>query len=184
MTRKEQKEELESFFIWQEDSIKHFHAAFLAHYHILNTMINGAVKCMEDNMPRVAYFLYTEYLYSLYSEMCLTTECLLKAIIESEGIAPQKTHQLHELLDVVAGINSEDAKAICSILSKHRNYLESLSKENMFVNARYMEADSGQLQDGLNALWELLNDIDTVAYEYFEAGKLLSIVYPDSMVDG
>lgn len=187
MTRQEQREEFESYFIWTEDAIKHFHAAFLAHYHILNTTINGALKLMDENMPRLAYFLYTEYLYSVYTEICLTTECLFKAIMESNGFDQKtimsKKHNLLALLNEVSSIKDEKAKAICGIMEKHRVFLEQLSKDNVFVNARYMESDPAKLQENLESLWSLLSDIDKIAFEFFDSGKLISIVYPDSMVD-
>ncbi len=187
MTRQEQKEELESYCIWTEVEIKHFHAAFLAHYHILNSMINDALKLMDDNMPRLAYFLYTEYLHTIYTEMCLTTECMFKAIMEANGYDQKgivsRKHNLLLLFDEVSNINDEKAKAICCIMGRHRLFLEQLSKDNVFVNSRYMESDPVKLQDNLVHLWSLLSDIDKIAFEFFESGDLISIVYPDSMVD-
>ncbi len=188
MNRKEQLEQLKSSFPWQEDSITHYHAAFLAHYHIMNTLVDEAAKSLDDNMPRLAYFLYTEYLYSFYSEMCLIIECLFKALMERNGYKlkdiKQKKHNITDLLDEVSNIEDNETKSICKVLLKHENLIKRLSSDHVFVRARYMEMDCMKLHDELDRIWGLLIDIDHIAYEFFAAGNLLNIVYPDSMVDG
>ena len=154
---------------------------------MLNTMIWKAVHILEENMPRLAYYLHTEYLYLIYSELCLTIECLIKHMLDDNGydneVIRRKGHDLIELLKELAKLNDEKSKGIYGALSKHDILIEELSNTKMFINARYMDIDPDLLRDKLSDLWSLLIDVDKIAEKFYEGGELLNLVYPDSMVD-
>ena len=122
MTRQEQKAILESSFVWTEESIIDYDAAFLSHYHILNLLIEADVKCLEEPLARLAYFLHTEYMYARYSELCIIIECALKAVLVQNGYTHCKVveyrHNLKKLFNELALVNNPTAKSICLIFWK------------------------------------------------------------------
>lgn len=185
MTRSEQKEELKSLCIWTEESIVNYHASFLAHYHILNTLIYMAINVMNEDLARVAYFRFTEYLYSIYSEFCLTIECMLKALLERNGYTiseiRKKGHSLNDLYSELLLINDDDTKQMCGMLGLHKDTLATYSTDNVFVNSRYMSISPEMLYGGIDSMWELLEIIDDIAHKFFDAGNLISILYPDTV---
>jgi len=183
MKREEQFEILKSLCAWDEESVGHFKIAFLAHYQLLNTIID---KCAERfkriEIPRVDYFIYKEYVYLIYAQLCIVIECLCKALLEDRGYTEEAIiklkHSLTKLIEEVGKNNQPREQSIYTILSKYAELINYLDSENMFVNARYMTYKDLVSLEHINMVED---HIDSIYCQYYKNFDIASIVYPDSM---
>ena len=85
--RNKQFEIVEGLFTWYDDIMNHYEASFWVHYHILDRIINIWIEEVENNsdIPRVMYFVNTEYMSMVLCELLLTVETLFKAELVKAG---------------------------------------------------------------------------------------------------
>ena len=88
MNRQEQFEELENTFTYEPD-LNHFEIAFMAHYKLLDKLIDNAAKEMKAGIrslaPRAAYAEYYENICLIYTKLCIVLECMCKMFLAKHG---------------------------------------------------------------------------------------------------
>lgn len=187
MTREEQYEILSNTFALELD-LHHYEIAFRAHYKLLNELIEISAEHMKViELPRVEYARYYEYVCLIYSQVCITVECLLKALLikngENEKDIRKNNHNLVKLLEAIGALAEDKCKIIYSLLIRHKAVLELLTVNNMFVDTRYMQSKDCIAVEHINIIWNLIKDIDKAYYEMYKDFNIINNVYPDSMVD-
>lgn len=185
MKRNEQFEILEDLFTWDIEEVGHFTTAFLAHYQLLDDMLE---KCAERfrhiNTPRVDYLLYKEHIYVIYSELCVTLETLMKSLLEenyNETVIRQKGHNLNSLLNELDNLDNEKTKNIRTILKNHQDIIDYFVSNNIFVDTRYMTFKEDVSLLHINKIKDLIIDLDFIYEKYYKNIDWESIVYPDTM---
>ena len=186
ISRKKQFEILEKLFTWDVSEVGHFTIAFYAHYQLLDAMLeNCAERFRNIGIPRFDYFLYREYIYIIYSELCITIETLLKSLLEENGYTEsqikEKSHDLNKLINELENIDTTKTNKIREILRSHQDEINYLVKYNIFINARYMiDAEEVSLMH-INKISSLISDIDLIYKMYYLNFNWLTLLYPDSM---
>ena len=187
MTREEQFEQFEYFFTYEPD-LNHFEIAFMAHYKMLDNMIEYAaqqvIADMKKYAPRAAYAEFYENTSMIYSQLCITIECLLKMVLHKSGYEDNKLktlgHKLCNLYDELIKGGSAEACYVYGVLSKHKQILNYLS-DNIFVNSRYMLVDSEMAVEHMNKIWDIILALDEIYKRLYSNFDLENNVYPDSM---
>lgn len=187
MNREEQFEILSDMFTYELD-LNHYEIAFRAHYRMLNTLLDFSAEQMKEiDMPRVAYSKYYENVCLIFSQICLTVECMLKAILVNNGYSEEmikkKNHNLLCLLDDIKSIDNDKIKMIYDRLHKHTALLKLFTQNKVFIDTRYMECETDMAVEHINIIWPLVLDIDEIYYEMYKDFNFINNVYPDSMVD-
>ena len=186
MKREEQFEVLENLFTWTEESVGHFKIAFYAHYQLLNELLdNCAERFRTIGIPRVDYFIYKEYVYTIYSQLSIVIECLCKDLLEDNGYTEAAIiglgHCLKKLVDEIGKINQPKERNIYSILSKHDSLIDYFDSEKIFVNARYMTYKEDVSLEHINKIKSIILDVDEIYNKHFKNFDIASLVYPESM---
>lgn len=188
MNRQEQIEELESTFTYEPD-LNHFEIAFMAHYKLLDKLIDNAAKEMREGMkglaPRVAYAEYYENICLIYSQLCIVFECMCKMFLAKHGYGEHTIkklgHNLIALLDELDKINDVQVNRVFKIMCNHKNVLKFLADNNVFVDVRYMEADINVSLEHINIVKALIVDIDLIYSDLYSNFDLEQNVYPSTM---
>ncbi len=187
MTRNEQFEIYDKMGIWREPEIKHFILAFNSHYKILNQMLDYcAIECSDMSWPRITYLYYTQYLYMIYSQLCITIECLMKSLLEESGYDDEKIirfgHNLNKLLLEIATIKNLKAEYISNVLTKEMDMITYLSENSVFIKARYQEDFEGENHEyqsikSFDEIKSLILTIDDIFDKYYKHDGWFSVVY-------
>lgn len=186
MSRDEQFEILENLFVWDIEEVGHFSIAFYAHYQILNDMLeNCAERFRNIGIPRVDYLVYKEYIYIIYTQLCVTIETLLKSLMEENGYSEREIRKNgHDLNMLLAELRDNDVpkiNMICKKLQLHKDIIDYLMNDNIFVEARYMAYKEELSFVHINKIKELLLDLDSIFEEHYGNCNWVDIVYPDTM---
>ena len=188
MNRQEQFEELENTFTYEPD-LNHFEIAFMAHYKLLDKLIDNAAEEMKKGIrnlaPRVAYAEYYESVCLIYSQLCIVFECMCKMLLAKHGygeFAIKKLgHNLIALLDELDKINDKQVNRIFKIMSNHTKVLKFLADNNVFVDVRYMETNVDVSVKHINIVKALIVDIDLIYSDLYSNFDLEQNVYPSTM---
>lgn len=190
MNRDQQFKNMEGLLTWYDDIMSHYEAAFWVHYQMLNNDIEIWNKAIinDNNPPRVIYFINTEYMSMVYSELLITIETLFKAELSRlEKGAIKFTHKLIELMDEMLVTNDERCISIRNKFSDCIDILSETDDRNAFVNLRYVDYDRFILDsETATKIKKLINRIDEVYTEYyfdFDIARLLYLGMEDSMGD-
>lgn len=186
MNRDEQFEILENMFTWSIDEVGHFTIAFYAHYQLLDNMLdNCAERFKEIEIPRVDYLIYNEHIYTIYTELCVTIETLLKSLLEecnySEAEIRKKRHDINALLVELGDVDMPKINEIRERLQTHQDVIDYLVNNNIFVDARYMSYKEDVSLLHINKIKGLITDIDLIYEKYYRNYNWVDIVYPDMM---
>lgn len=188
MSRQEQFEELENTFTYEPD-LNHFEIAFMAHYKLLDKLIDNAAEEMKKGIrnlaPRVAYAEYYENVCLIYSQLCIVFECLCKMILAKHGYGEVNIkklgHNLIALLDELDNINDAQVKKVFKTMCKHKDVLKFLADNNIFVDLRYMEVNIEVSVEHINIVKGLISDLDLVYSDLYKDFDIEQNVYPSTM---
>lgn len=186
MERNEQFEILENMFTWDVAEVGHFTIAFYAHYHLLNNMLESCAERFEEiGIPRFDYMIYNEYIYAIYTELCVTIETLLKSLMEEnrydEAEIRKKGHNLNSLLIELSKINIAKVNDIRQRIQSHQEVIDYLVNNNIFVDARYMSYKEDVSLMHINKIKPLIIDMDLMYEKYYKYYNWIDILYPDTM---
>lgn len=186
MNREQQFEVFKDLFTWEEEFLGHYKFSFMAHYRILNDMLNNCAERFKTiGIPRVDYFLYTEYVYLIYSELGIVLECLFKSLLEESGYNDSSIrksgHDLTALLQELSACASPKNHDVYNSLCEHKNIMEYYKNEKVFVDARYMEHKEDVALFHLEKIWPLILEIDSIYKKYYATLNIVDLVYPSSM---
>ncbi len=145
MDRYKQFECLEGTFTWYDEIMSKYEAALWVHYRMLCKMIDIWIDEVKRNEepPRVMYFIHTEYMSMVLSELLLTVEILLKAEVVRAGCPEHelRNHTLLYLLDKLTSFDSDRCVSISKLFDSCRCFFDMMDKNNTFVNVRYIDYD-------------------------------------------
>lgn len=186
MNRIEQFEILENMFTWDVEEVGHFTIAFYAHYQLLNSMLeNCADRFKRIDIPRVDYLFYREFIYIIYTELCVTIETLLKSLMEDSEYAEseirKKGHNLNALLIELGNKDIPKINEIRGKLQSHQEVINYLVDNNIFVDARYMSYKEDVSLMHINKIRGLIIDLDSIYEKYYRQYNWIDLVYPDTM---
>jgi hypothetical protein len=172
MDRNKQFQNVEELGIWYDEIINIYEAAFWIHYRFLNKEIENWVDAVndEDLMPRVIYFVNTEHMSIVLSELLLTIEVLLKAELVRYGLRKTEvTNGGHGIIGLLDRMKSADKRCleISKMFEQYRDELAKADNGKAFVNTRYIDWEKYQLNDeSAFIIKELVIILDNV-YERF-----------------
>lgn len=188
MNRQEQFEELENTFTYEPD-LNHFEIAFMAHYKLLDKLISNAAEEMKEGIknlaPRVAYAEYYESVCLIYSQLCIVIECMCKMLLAKHGYREDSIkrlgHNLIALLNELNNIDDLQIKGIFQIMCKHKEVLQFLAENNIFVDLRYMKVNTEVSVGHINIVKDLITDVDSIYYDLYKDFDIEQNVYPSTM---
>lgn len=169
-------EKLEDLVIWEEPDASNYFNAFLSNYRVLDCMLEKMNLDFDSiELPRVAYFIYTQDISLIYAQLSITIECLLKMIIFENGYSVKRTHKLVELLEEVGKLNDNTAKEISKMLGEVREVLSFFDDENIFVNYRY--GNNRDVLEPIGTLKEIIGVLDNIYEHHFEKFNFIDLTY-------
>lgn len=188
MNRQEQFEELENTFTYDPD-LNHFEIAFMAHYKLLDKLIDNAAKEMKAGIrslaPRVAYAEYYENICLIYTQLCIVLECMCKMFLAKHGYGEltikKLGHNLIALLDELEKINDAQVNRVFKIMCNHKGVLRFLADNNIFIDVRYMVTNIDVSVEHINIVKTLIVDLDSIYSDLYSNFDLEQNVYPSTM---
>ncbi len=147
MEREKQFQSVEGLITWYDEIMNHYEAAFWIHYRMLNEAIKTWVKEVDDNsdLPRVMYFVHTEYMSMVFSEMLLTIEVLFKAELTRCKTNKRYGHCIVPMLDEMMTTDDNRCNSIAKEFEKFREVFDKTDSNKSFVNVRYIDYDKVML---------------------------------------
>lgn len=180
-THKEILEDLENLFVWEEPAASNFFNAFISNYRLLDILIYRIHELVkEEELPRVAYFKYTQNLSLVYAQLSITIECLLKMLISEANHKVEYTHKLLELIDEALLIDNEKAKEICVLLLKQKDTLQYFDDNRVFINYRY--ADNQNILEPVEKIKDLILVVDDIFKKYYVGFDYIDLTYGSMLV--
>lgn len=178
--RKKQFENVEGLLTWYDEIMSNYEAAFWIHYHMLNRDIEVWVEMVRENseIPRVTYFVNTEYMSMVFCELLIAVETLFKAEITRCGINPRASgHKIIKLMDQLKLIGEDRGKQISQKFEGCRDIFAKTDDINAFANMRYIEYDHTMLNDDsaleIRKVVMILDEVYSEFYSNFDIEKLL-----------
>ncbi len=184
--RDKQFENVEDLFTWYDDIMSNYEAAFWVHYRILCHVIEVWIEEVKSNndIPRVTYFVNTEYMSMVLCELLLTVETLFKAELSRIGQGVNKNHKLIELMDSMTLSGNDRCVAISARFASCRDFLSITDDNNAFVNTRYLDSRKVLLDsDVASEIKKLVIVLDEVYSEFYSDFNISKLLYLGMMFD-
>lgn len=187
INRDEQFNKVDGLFTWYDEIINIYEAAFWVHYRILNNHIETWISAIsdEDIMPRMLYFVNTEYMSMVFAELLLTLEVLFKAelIRSGLGITDVKNvshggHGIIDLLNKMDEVKDDRCNHIAKMFDNCKKDLKYADDKKVFVYARYIDWDRFQLDEqSALIIKKIVKVLDKVYMDYYEFINIEHLLY-------
>ena len=184
--RDKQFENVEGLFTWYDDIMSNYEAAFWVHYRILCRVIEVWIEEVKNNsdIPRVTYFVNTEYMSMVLCELLLTIETLFKAELSRAGGEVNKTHRMIELMDKMVLSGNDRCATISEKFDFCRDFLSRTDADNAFVNVRYLDSRKVILDSEVASdIKKLVIALDEVYKEFYSDFSISKLLYLGMMFD-
>lgn len=187
INRDEQFEQVEGLFTWYDEIVSTYEAAFWVHYRILNKHIETWMAAIndEDIMPRVLYFVNTEYMSMVFTELLLNLEVLFKAELVRAGFSKQDLrnvshggHGLADLLDKMENAKDDRCKQIGKMFDNCIDIIKRADDKKAFINARYIDWEKYQPDmDSASEIKKIVKALDNVYKGYYGSFDIEHLLY-------